>query len=129
MANDTLAVGILRALQERQIAVPERVQLITFNDTAITRQVYPALSSISVYTEEMGQAMQLLDRVITSPTPHPRKIKLGTQLVIQEFLSAKTESSDNSRFSSIYQYSMKIKIKLAPRFGDRANVFGSYLNR
>lgn len=86
MANDTLAVGALRALQERQIAVPERVQLITFNDTAITRQVYPALSSISVYTEEMGQeAMQLLDRIMTSPTPHhPRKIKLGTQLVIRE---------------------------------------------
>ncbi|MGU8049197.1 substrate-binding domain-containing protein [Streptococcus suis] len=86
MANDTLAVGALRALQERQIAVPDRVQLITFNDTAITRQVYPALSSISVFTEEMGQeAMQLLDRVIASPQPHhPRKIKLGTQLVIRE---------------------------------------------
>ncbi|NQN51596.1 LacI family DNA-binding transcriptional regulator [Streptococcus suis] len=86
MANDTLAVGALRALQERQIAVPERVQLIAFNDTAITRQVYPALSSISVYTEEMGQeAMQLLDRIMTSPTPHhPRKIKLSTQLVIRE---------------------------------------------
>lgn len=86
MANDTLAVGALRALQERQIAVPGRVQLITFNDTAITRQVYPALSSISVFTEEMGQeAMQLLDRVIASPQPHhPRKIKLGTQLVIRE---------------------------------------------
>ncbi|WP_161949481.1 substrate-binding domain-containing protein, partial [Streptococcus suis] len=70
MANDTLAVGALRALQERQIAVPDRVQLITFNDTAITRQVYPALSSISVFTEEMGQeAMQLLDRVIASPQP------------------------------------------------------------
>lgn len=86
MANDTLAVGALRALQERQIAVPERVQLIAFNDTAITRQVYPALSSISVYTEEMGQeAMQLLDRIIASPHPHhPRKIKLGTQLIIRE---------------------------------------------
>lgn len=86
MASDTLAVGALRALQEAQIAVPERVQLITFNDTAITRQVYPALSSISVFTQEMGQeAMQLLDRIIASPSPHhPRKIKLGTQLVIRE---------------------------------------------
>ncbi|HFU4202785.1 TPA: LacI family DNA-binding transcriptional regulator [Streptococcus suis] len=86
MANDTLAVGALRALQEKQIPVPERVQLITFNDTAITRQVYPALSSISVFTEEMGQeAMQLLDRMITSPTPHhPRKIKMGTLLVIRD---------------------------------------------
>ncbi|WP_156021709.1 LacI family DNA-binding transcriptional regulator [Streptococcus ruminantium] len=86
IANDTLAVGALRALQERQIAVPERVQLITFNDTAITRQVYPALSSISVFTEEMGQeAAQLLDRMIaTSGIYHPRKIKLGTRLVIRD---------------------------------------------
>ncbi|MGQ7425309.1 substrate-binding domain-containing protein, partial [Streptococcus suis] len=46
----------------------------------------PALSSISDFTEEMGQeAMQLLDRVIASPQPHhPRTIKLGTQLVIRE---------------------------------------------
>lgn len=85
MANDTLAVGALRALQEAGIPVPSRVQIITFNDTAITRQVYPALSSISVFTEEMGQeAMQLLDRMMSSPNHHPRKIKLGTQLVIRE---------------------------------------------
>lgn len=86
MANDTLAVGALRALQERQIEVPDRVQIITFNDTAITRQVYPALSSISVFTEEMGlEAMQLLDRIIANPTTHhPRKIKLRTTLTIRE---------------------------------------------
>lgn len=88
MANDTLAVGALRALQEKQIAVPNRVQIVTFNDTAITRQVYPALSSISVFTEEMGQeAMHLLDRMIKSPSTqphHPRKIKLATQLVIRD---------------------------------------------
>ncbi|WP_170239397.1 LacI family DNA-binding transcriptional regulator [Streptococcus sp. ZY1909104] len=86
MANDTLAVGALRALQERQIEVPDRVQIITFNDTAITRQVYPALSSISVFTEEMGlEAMQLLDRIIANPnTHHPRKIKLRTTLTIRE---------------------------------------------
>ncbi|MGT2712166.1 LacI family DNA-binding transcriptional regulator [Streptococcus oriscaviae] len=86
MANDTLAVGALRALQEKGIAVPDRVQLITFNDTAITRQVYPALSSISVYTEEMGEeALFLLDKMLTTSSHcHPRKIKLGTQLTIRD---------------------------------------------
>lgn len=86
MANDTLAVGALRALQEYQISVPDRVQIITFNDTAITRQVYPALSSISVYTDEMGQeATHLLDRMIQHPNKHlPRKIKLGTTLTIRD---------------------------------------------
>ncbi len=104
MANDTLAVGS-SALQERQIAVPERVQLITFNDTAITRQVYPALSSISVYTEEMGQAMQLLDRVITSPTPHhPVKSNWVPSWLYGKVLikvQRKPRVLTNSRFSSI----------------------------
>ena len=61
MASDALAVGALRSLQEHQIAVPERVSLISFNDTSIAKYVFPALSTVTVYTEEMGkQAIQML---------------------------------------------------------------------
>lgn len=86
IASDALAVGALRALQEAQIAVPERVQLITFNDTSITKQVYPSLSSITVFTEEMGiQAVDLMDQMLKKPTRlHPRMIKLGTELTLRE---------------------------------------------
>ncbi|MBF0787838.1 MULTISPECIES: LacI family DNA-binding transcriptional regulator [unclassified Streptococcus] len=86
IANDSLAVGALRALQEAQITVPNRVQLITFNDTPITKQVYPALSSITVFTEEMGiQAVDLVDAMLQKPTTyHPRMVKLGTQLTLRE---------------------------------------------
>lgn len=85
-ASDTLAVGALRALQEAQIPVPARVQLISFNDTAITKQVYPSLSSITVFTEEMGsQALDLLNILLEHPQNyHPRMIKLGTSLTIRE---------------------------------------------
>lgn len=86
IANDSLAIGALRALQEAQIPVPKRVQLITFNDTAITKQVYPTLSSITVFTEEMGiQAVELVDAMLKKPaTYHPRMVKLGTQLTLRE---------------------------------------------
>ncbi len=86
VANDTLAVGALRALQEAQIPVPNRVQLISFNDTSITKQVYPSLSSITVFTEEMGsQAVDLIDQMLQKPSNfHPRMIKLGTELTIRE---------------------------------------------
>ena len=60
MASDALAVGALRSLQEHQIAVPDRVSLISFNDT-IAKYVFPALSTVTVYTEGNGQqAIQLL---------------------------------------------------------------------
>ena len=86
VASDALAVGALRALQEAQIAVPNRVQIISFNGTAITKQVYPSLSSITVFTEEMGiQAVDLMDKMVQkSAHVHPRMIKLGTELTIRE---------------------------------------------
>ena len=52
---DSLAIGALRALQEAAIPLRERVSLISFNDTILTKQVFPPLSSITVYTEEMGR--------------------------------------------------------------------------
>lgn len=87
LANDSLAVGALKALQEKQIAVPERLQVISFNDTPITRQVFPALSSVTVYTEEMGKrAMQVLDEELKHPDEQgiPIMLKLATRLTIRE---------------------------------------------
>ncbi|MGT2912103.1 LacI family DNA-binding transcriptional regulator [Streptococcus cameli] len=85
IASDALAVGALKALQEAHISVPERVSLISFNDTPLTQQVYPALSSIKVFTEEMGeQAIDLVDKMIhTKQDFHPRMIKLGTKLTLR----------------------------------------------
>ncbi|MCR8967092.1 LacI family DNA-binding transcriptional regulator [Streptococcus zalophi] len=86
IANDTLAVGALKALQEAKIAVPERVSLIAFNDTPITKQVFPALSSVTVYTEEMGKiAVDLMTQTLS---PNPPKIasmvRLATKLTIRD---------------------------------------------
>ena len=65
IASDALAIGALRALQEAGIAVPQDVQIISFNDTSIAKYVYPPLSTVTVFTEEMGkQALQMLDQVI-----------------------------------------------------------------
>lgn len=37
IANDALAIGALRALHKNNIAVPERVSLISFNDTVVAK--------------------------------------------------------------------------------------------
>lgn len=86
IASDALAVGALRALQEAQISVPQRVQIISFNGTSITKQVYPSLSSITVFTDEMGiQAVDLMDKMLQKTEAlHPQMIKLGTQLTLRE---------------------------------------------
>lgn len=85
VANDTLAVGAMKALQEAQISVPSRVSLICFNDTAITKQVFPALSSITVYTEEMGiTAVDILNKQLIKPGNSVTMTRLGTKLTLRE---------------------------------------------
>lgn len=85
IANDTLAIGALRALQEANIKVPDAVSLITFNDTPITRQVYPNLSSVTVFTSDMGQtAVDVLNRQALNPRPVATVTKLGTQLTLRD---------------------------------------------
>ena len=86
IASDALTVGALRALQEAGIAVPQDVQIISFNDTSIAKYVYPPLSTVTVFTEEMGkQALQMLDQMIkTDESPIPYMIKLSTKLTLRE---------------------------------------------
>lgn len=54
-ANDSIAIGCLRALQEQGIAVPERVSVIGLNDVSVSKYVFPPLSTVKVYTELMGE--------------------------------------------------------------------------
>lgn len=86
MASDALAVGALRSLQEHQIAIPDRVSIISFNDTSIARYVFPALSTVTVYTEEMGkQAIQMLRQIFQGAQPSvPYMVKLATKLTIRD---------------------------------------------
>lgn len=85
IANDSLALGALKALQEAKIPVPERVSLISFNDTTITRQVFPSLSSVTVFTEEMGKkAVELLYDELKSSPLVPQLIRLGTKLTLRD---------------------------------------------
>lgn len=86
IASDTMAIGALRALQEAGYRVPEDVSLISFNDTPIAKQVYPALSCVTVFTEEMGMAaMDTLDRHLHSFAPQvPTMLQLATSLTLRE---------------------------------------------
>ncbi|GGE25515.1 LacI family DNA-binding transcriptional regulator [Streptococcus himalayensis] len=86
LANDTLALGALRALQEASIAVPTQISLVAFNDTSISKYVYPPLSSVTVYTEEMGKAaLELLHQELEKEGESiPQMMTLSTSLTIRE---------------------------------------------
>ena len=76
----------MRIDQQRQSAIPDRVSIISFNDTSIAKYVFPALSTVTVYTEEMGkQDIQMLRQTFQGSQPSvPYMVKLATKLTIRD---------------------------------------------
>ncbi|WP_459726690.1 LacI family DNA-binding transcriptional regulator [Lactiplantibacillus plantarum] len=85
IANDPMAAGALKALQQADIAVPQRVKLFSFNNTTLAEYVYPEISSVNVETELMGKtAIDLLVSRFQDDRQAAQRIELGTTLVERE---------------------------------------------
>ncbi|CAM3229060.1 LacI family DNA-binding transcriptional regulator [Filibacter tadaridae] len=84
MSSDVMAIGGLRALHEAGIAIPERVSIIGINDMTVSKYMYPALSTIRVYTEVMGETAvdTLVERL--EGRKIAKKIVVSTKLVIRD---------------------------------------------
>ncbi|MGF7507627.1 LacI family DNA-binding transcriptional regulator [Enterococcus faecium] len=84
-ANDALAIGALRAIQEKGLVVPEDISVVGFNDVSVAKYVTPSLSTVKVYTEWMGElAVETILQLSNSKAPVSRKIIVETELIIRE---------------------------------------------
>jgi LacI family transcriptional regulator len=91
VASDPMAIGVLRALHEANIRVPEDVSIISFDDIDSAAFLNPPLTTVKVYPDEMGKtAVKLLqDRI------NGRKVAmiavLETDLVLRESCQKRKE--------------------------------------
>ncbi|EOH78859.1 LacI family DNA-binding transcriptional regulator [Enterococcus malodoratus] len=84
-SSDALAVGAMQAIQAAGLRVPEDISVIGFNDVSVAKYVSPALSTIKVETEWMGElAVSTILDLAKEFSPVPRKIMLGTKLIQRE---------------------------------------------
>lgn len=84
--NDYIALGLLRAAQRCQIAIPEKLAIVGFDDVSYATHIHPALTTIAQPRKEIGvQAANLLiDRIEKKIVGPPRHIELPTQLIVRE---------------------------------------------
>jgi LacI family transcriptional regulator len=83
--NDSMAVGVLRALHEANLHVPRDVSIVGFNDIAISAYLQPPLTTVKVHMEYMGEtAVELLSERFAAKRQIPKKIVLPTALTIRE---------------------------------------------
>ncbi|VBB09867.1 laci bacterial regulatory protein hth signature [Lucifera butyrica] len=84
VGNDSMAIGCLNALNEAEIPVPGRVNIVGFNDISICRYFSPPLSTVKVYTELMGEtAVDLLVESFNGRNI-PKKVVVATKLKIRQ---------------------------------------------
>ena len=84
IANDTMAVGALRALNEANISVPQRVSVISFNDVAVAKFTTPPLSTVHAATDQMGQtAVELLQARLNDAKRVPRQVNFKSELIMR----------------------------------------------
>jgi DNA-binding LacI/PurR family transcriptional regulator len=85
IASDMVAMGALRALQERGVSVPEEIAIVGFDDITAARFITPALTTVHVPTFGLGWgAAELLIRVIDGDQPRDIHVLLDTELIIRE---------------------------------------------
>lgn len=83
--NDTIAVGVLRALKEHNILVPGKVAVLSAGNTMITRIHSPSISSLDMESYDMGlKAAELLIDVIEKKRIQPSHTIVQTHLVERE---------------------------------------------
>lgn len=83
--NDALAIGMLRALMDSGIRVPEEISVIGCNDIPTAKYLSPPLSTVCIYSGMIGtmSVRYLCDRI-----KHPRemglKVFVPNQLVLRD---------------------------------------------
>lgn len=88
VATDTIATGVLKALYENKISVPNDISLIGFNDIFVSRYTLPALSTVRVHIENMANACVGLMIERLNNRTYTKKVIIPSQLIIRESTSS-----------------------------------------
>jgi len=87
-SNDQMAMGAIKALNDKGISVPDEVSVVGFDDSYISPYIIPPLTTIKQRREEMGKiAAELLLNRITSQNKEertPRQIIIPVELIERE---------------------------------------------
>lgn len=89
-ANDALAVGCYKAVQEAGLRIPEDISIIGFNDISMAKYLVPPLTTVHVPMDFMGNtAVGLLSERIHSNREISIHISVPTKLMIRESVSSR----------------------------------------
>ena len=82
VSDNVTAFGLLQALRDRNIRVPEKVQVISFDDGIVSQLCSPALTVVDIDVRQLGiQAANLLYLQLQSESPLNQQSLLPVKLI------------------------------------------------
>lgn len=88
IVNDSMALGCMNIMKKNQINIPNDISIIGINDLAVTKFTSPRLSTVKIFTEEMGEiGMETLDYRIHN-SPLARRITIAPYLLNRETVAS-----------------------------------------
>lgn len=80
--NDLIAAGAMKAMKEFGYEIPRDVSVIGFDNMPFCTYLEPALSTVHVPKQYMGQmAVSRLIQIMTAPENHPVNIAISTKII------------------------------------------------
>ncbi|MCL4394950.1 MAG: LacI family transcriptional regulator [Chloroflexi bacterium] len=84
-SNDVSAFGVMEAVRDHQLRIPDDISIVGFDDVPQATQVHPPLTTVRQPLEQMGRAAaRLLLKIIQEPKHPAQRVDLPTELVIRE---------------------------------------------
>lgn len=94
VANDTMAMGALKALHDQGLRVPHDLAIVAVGDPAFAAYTIPALTTLSLPIEEAGRvaARMLLQWIKGEPPVCAQSVTLSCSLVVRESCGARRQA-------------------------------------
>ena len=85
VGTDTIATGVLRALYEHDIKVPQDISLVGFNDLIASQHTIPPLTTVRVHIENLASAAVdlILERIIRE-RKYCKKVIIPSELIVRK---------------------------------------------
>lgn len=88
-SNDVMAMGVMDAVRNKGLRVPDDVSVIGFDDIPQASLIRPALTTIRQPLEKMGRvATQMLLELLNQPQKKAGRIELPTELILRDSCQA-----------------------------------------
>ena len=88
VANDSMAIGVYRAISEAGLRIPEDISIVSYNDNITSQFIVPALTTIKIHMEFMGEtAVDLMLEKLRDGREIAKKVVIQAKLINRDSCS------------------------------------------